>query len=88
MLIGLLIIPISLVFLMMIEEELDFYMRWLHTLPLWLAKPLGLCKKCFTGQLTLWLMLPLVEWTYEGILTYLGIICINILISYYAADRL
>ncbi len=54
--------------------------RWLLDLPPWLGKPLGLCGVCFTGQLTLWGMLPLVSLSYTSIIMYLGIVCINMII--------
>jgi len=33
---------------------LGFYGRFLERLPGWVAMPLGLCAKCFAGQLALW----------------------------------
>jgi hypothetical protein len=62
------------------EDLLVSYTRLLHRLPEWLGKPLGLCAVCFTGQLTLWAMLPFVRWTYLGIIEYIGVIAINMII--------
>ena len=49
---------------------------------MWLKKPLGLCGSCFTGQLSFWGMLPLLEWNYGVIVAYFGILSINIIIAY------
>lgn len=62
------------------QDMLYKYTQWLHGLPEWIAKPLGLCSVCFTGQLTLWLLLPLVQLEYKSIITYTGIIFINMTI--------
>ena len=35
-------------------EILSFYGKWLDSLDDWIAKPLGACSKCFTGQLAFW----------------------------------
>jgi hypothetical protein len=58
------------------------YRKWLTLLdaPDWLKKPLGLCPVCFTGQLTLWFSLPLLKFSYVGILSYIAVICINMII--------
>ncbi len=64
----------------LLEDVLLRYTRFLHTLPQWLGKPLGLCAVCFTGQLSLWAMLPLVCWDFSGIMTYLGIVSLNMII--------
>jgi hypothetical protein len=48
----------------------------------WLARPLGLCSVCFTGQLTLWLSLPLVTWDYVGVISWLGVISVNMIVVY------
>lgn|GEM_PF-1219655 len=39
------------------EDILNWYARFLNRLPEWLGKPLGLCSKCFAGQLALWVTL-------------------------------
>lgn len=41
-----------------LEPWLDFLL-WLETKAKWLAYPLGICEKCFTGQVALWLWLYL-----------------------------
>jgi uncharacterized membrane protein len=64
----------------LMEDLLISYQRWLHTLPDWLGKPLGLCPVCFTGQLTFWGMLPLLRFDYLTIIMYLGTISINMII--------
>lgn len=67
----------------LMDDVLWKYKRYLlatETLPEWLKKPLGLCNVCFTGQLSLWGMIPFVEWTYQGILTWMGIVSLNIVI--------
>jgi hypothetical protein len=48
--------------------------------PEWIRKPLGGCSICFTGQLTFWGSLALVEWTYTGLITLFGIVSINMII--------
>jgi hypothetical protein len=47
-----------------------------------LARPLGLCSVCFTGQLTLWFSLPLVTWDYVGLISWFGVISINMIVVY------
>ena len=64
----------------LLEDLLLPLKRVLMTLPEWLGKPLGLCGICFTGQLSLWGMLPFLKLSYESIIMYLGIICINMII--------
>ena len=64
----------------LLEDVLLFYSRFLHRLPEWVGKPLGLCAVCFTGQLSLWGMLPMVDFTYIGILHYLGIVSLNMIL--------
>jgi quinol-cytochrome oxidoreductase complex cytochrome b subunit len=49
-------------------------------IPEWIRKPLGGCSICFTGQLTLWGSIPLVEWTYVGIVQWFGVVCLNIVL--------
>lgn len=65
------------------EEILNWYGRWLGTLPEWLAKPLGLCSKCFAGQLALWSSLIIVF--YAGPLFALWFVpytvCLSILLT-------
>lgn len=46
--------------ILLYEDILNWYGRWLGRLPEWLGKPLGLCAKCFTGQLTLWVTILLI----------------------------
>jgi hypothetical protein len=38
------------------EPEMIFapYQKLLNRLPLWIAKPLGACSYCITGQVSLW----------------------------------
>ena len=38
-------------------EIFSLYQKLLDRLPLWLAKPLGACHKCFTGQVLFWFFL-------------------------------
>ena len=67
----------------LMDDVLWVYKRYLlatETLPEWLKKPLGLCNVCFTGQLSFWGMLPMVEWNYTGIITWLGIVSLNMII--------
>jgi hypothetical protein len=49
-------------------------------IPDWIRKPLGGCSICFTGQLTLWGSIPLVEWNYVGIISWIGIVSLNMII--------
>jgi len=73
----------------LLEDIFSFYARWLHTLPWWLGKPLGLCSVCFTGQLTFWGMLPFFRFDYQSVIMYFGIISINIiLVQLYEKNRL
>lgn len=62
------------------EDLLAWYTRAILRLPDWLNKPLGICGVCMTGQLSFWLLLPMVEWNYIGVLTFAGIISINMTI--------
>ena len=62
------------------QDVLIWYARLILRLPEWLSKPLGGCSICFTGQASVWLLLPFVRWTYEGILIYLGVVSINMII--------
>lgn len=81
MLTGLLFAPIGYVFTkVLMQDVFTPYRRLLYRLPGWLGKPLGLCSVCFTGQLSLWGMLPFVELRYDSIIWYAGIISINIII--------
>lgn len=47
---------IAYVFCALMEPEMIFswYAKLLDKLPYWLSNPLGLCFKCFTGQVCLW----------------------------------
>lgn len=38
-------------------EIFGWYQRLIDPLPLWLAKPLGACFRCFTGQVCFWFYL-------------------------------
>ena len=49
-------------------------------LPEWIKNPMGLCSVCFTGQLSLWGMTPMVQWSYSGVLVWLGIVSLNMII--------
>jgi len=64
----------------LMEDMLLGYARFLYTLPEWLGKPLGLCAVCFTGQLSLWALLPFVVWDFPGIIAYLGTVSLNMII--------
>lgn len=79
----------------LMNDLLLWYKRILtmtKAIPEWLKKPLGLCSVCFTGQLSLWGSLPLVELTYSGIILWFGVVCLNMVIvyilthKYYEAD--
>jgi len=35
-------------------EILSFYHRKIEHLPVWIAKPLGMCSKCLGGQIAFW----------------------------------
>ena len=53
------IVVIAFMFSVLNRNEWDifyFYRHWLENsgLPDWLTNPLGLCYKCFTGQVCLW----------------------------------
>ena len=43
--------------LMQYGEILFFYTQFLEKLPAGIAKPFGLCDKCFAGQIALWVYL-------------------------------
>lgn len=78
---GLFFAPIGYVFArVLLEDVLISYHRWIATLPDWLYKPLGGCAMCFTGQLTLWGLIPFFRMEYLSIILYFGIISINIII--------
>lgn len=78
---GLLFSVIGYVFTeILLDDLLYFYDRWLDKLPEWLQKPLGRCSVCFTGQLSLWGMMPFLRFNYESIIMYFGIISINMII--------
>lgn len=64
----------------LLDDLLCRYKQWLMELPWYIGRPLGLCGVCFTGQITLWGVLPLVTWDYPTILMYLGVISINMII--------
>jgi hypothetical protein len=36
------------------EQALSWYGKILDNMPYWVANPLGLCFKCFTGQVCFW----------------------------------
>lgn len=81
LLFGLFFAPIGFVFSrILLEDMLIGYHRLIAKLPEWLYKPLGGCAMCFTGQLTLWGLLPFVRADYKSIILYFGIIAINIII--------
>jgi len=75
---------ISYVFTRILMNDLLFeYKRYLTEttmIPEYLKNPMGLCMTCFTGQISLWGMLPLVQWSYSGILVWLGIVSLNMII--------
>jgi len=81
LLIGLFFAPIGYVFSrVLLEDMLAWYHRLILRLPEWLYKPLGGCGACFTGQLTLWGLMPLFRMEYLSIILFFGIIAINIII--------
>jgi hypothetical protein len=81
LLIGLFFAPIGYVFTrILMEDALIGYNRLIANLPDWLYKPLGGCGACFTGQLTLWGLLPFFRMDYLSIILYFGIVAINIII--------
>jgi hypothetical protein len=78
-------IPVSFIayaFSVILMDDVAYsYGRFIQmNLPLWLAKPMGLCPVCFTGQLTLWLSIWFVDWSYMGIILWLATISINMII--------
>lgn len=80
--IGILFAFIGFAFSSILMEDVLFFYRKLiaDKLPEWLSKPLGLCNVCFTGQLSLWGLLPFLETSYIGLIQYFGIISINMII--------
>ncbi len=90
MIYGLFFAAIGYVFTrVLMEDMLIPYTRWLHTLPEWIGKPMGLCPACFTGQLSFWGMLPFFTFEYPSVIMYFGIISINIiLVKIYEENRL
>lgn len=46
--------------ILLYEPILNWYGRLIGKLPEWLANPLGMCSKCFTGQLSLWITVGLI----------------------------
>jgi hypothetical protein len=79
-------IPVAFIayaFSIIVMEDVAFgYTVFLQEhIPLWLAKPLGLCPICFTGQLTLWTTIYFVNWTFMGVLAWLATISLNMIIT-------
>lgn len=79
---GLFLSVIGFVFTkVLMADVLFFYKRFLFDkAPEWLGKPLGLCSTCFTGQISLWVSLPLTTWNYVGILSLVGVVSINMIV--------
>jgi hypothetical protein len=81
---GLLFSLIGYAFTQIVMTDLLLgYRQWLiktNKLPEWIKNPLGLCSVCFTGQISLWGMLPLLEWNYAQIIAYIGLISANMII--------
>lgn len=79
---GLFLSVIGFVFTkVLMTDVLFFYKQFLHNkVPAVIAKPLGLCSTCFTGQISLWFSLPLVTWNYVGIISFIGVVSINIIV--------
>lgn len=67
------------------ENILNWYGRWLGTLPEWLGKPLGLCSKCFAGQLALWSSLFIVF--YAGQFAALCLVPYSVCLSIYLTTK-
>lgn len=81
MYIGILIAFIGYVFTQVLMEDLlVWYTRAILRLPDWLNKPLGACGVCFTGWLTIGLLLPLYEHSFIGLVTFAGIVSLNMTI--------
>lgn len=78
---GVLIAFIGYVFTrILMQDILSWYTRAILRLPEWLNKPLGTCGTCFTGWLSICLLLPSVEASFEGILTFAGTVALNMTI--------
>lgn len=79
---GLFLSVIGFVFTkVLMTDVLFFYKQFLHNkVPAVIGKPFGLCSTCFTGQISLWFSLPLVTWNYVGILSFIGVVSINIIV--------
>jgi hypothetical protein len=64
------------------EPEMIFapYQRLLNRLPLWLAKPLGACSYCLTGQVSLWyyVITKPFKWNYEFIIELLFFVSLSV----------
>lgn len=65
--------------LILIDDGMVFDKWWvvLNKLPMWLAKPLGACEYCFTGQMALWIYLYKYHSTY-GLLEHITYISVGI----------
>lgn len=55
------------------------YGKWLHLLPTWISKPLGLCEYCLGGQLALWHFLYY-HWHEYDITHHIMMICLTIFV--------
>jgi hypothetical protein len=67
--------------LILIQPDMIFA-KWqvvLDKLPEWLAKPLGGCEFCFTGQVALWYYLYQYHSTY-GLIEHIAFICGSIFV--------
>lgn len=61
-----------------------WYYRILEKLPTWLAKPIGLCDICLSGQLALWILLAFfydyyMQWPLQTAIVHCLYISISVL---------
>lgn len=66
----------------LMDDILFSYKKFLYSgkVPEWIAKPIGMCPVCFTGQLTFWVTLFFVDWNFMGILYWLSTISVNMIV--------
>lgn len=66
----------------LMDDVFFFWKKFIFSgrMPEYLAKPLGGCPVCFTGQLTLWVSIWFVDWTFIGVLYWISTISINMII--------
>jgi len=72
---------VAWVFVIILIDEGMIFGKWydlLNKLPDWIAKPLGKCEYCLSGQLALWYYLFYAWWDYN-LFWHIGFISIAIL---------